>query len=83
MTLEEARVIAEKELNCSGERVITRIKETDELWIFWAGIPGLKSYGGKNSICIYKDSGRIELFRLPDKKNFEILRSAKDIYIKE
>ena len=72
--------MAEKDLQCNDKRIILSIRETDEVWIFAAGIPGVVSYGGRNMISINKSSGEIKLFVLPNKENFDILHNSKVIY---
>lgn len=83
MSLENARHIAEKELQCDEKRVILHIYETDEKYVFTSGIPGLPSYGGKNMISIDKIDGKIEPIVLPSQAGFKVLdelKNAKVVY---
>ena len=72
--------MAQEDLHCDDKRVILKIRETDDLWIFEAGIPGMVSYGGRNMISINKATGEIKLFALPNKENFDILHTSRVIY---
>ncbi len=80
ISLEQAKIMAQKDLHCDDKRVLLSIRETDEIWIFEAGIPEEVSYGGRNMISINKSSGEIKLFVLPNKENFDILHKSNIIY---
>lgn len=80
MNLEEAKIKAQEDLHCDDKRIILQINETDDKWIFQAGIPGVISYGGRNTISIDRTNGEIKLFILPNKENFETLKNSKIIY---
>ena len=78
--LEQAKDMAERDLQCNDKRRILSVRETDEMWIFTAGIPGVVSCGGRNMISINKASGEIKLFALPNKENFDLLHNSNIIY---
>lgn len=59
-----------------GEQHLTKIYESEHLWIVYAGKPGQVKYGNMG-ISIDKESGEIRNFILPSRENFEILRNAK------
>ena len=52
--------------------------ETDELWIFYYGIPNMVAVGDPG-ISINKNTREIRMFILPNKENFSILGKAKDV----
>lgn len=55
---------------------LTKIYETEDMWIVFAGDSDQPRIGNAG-ISICKESGDISRFLLPSKRNFEILKNAK------
>ena len=58
-----------------GQQKITKIYETDSMWIIYGGKGDQPKIGG-DAITISKENGDIGSFHLPSKENFAILRQA-------
>ena len=78
----QALDIAKEHFNSKNQQTITKFYETDNMWIVYGGRKGQTKIGNA-AITISKDTGNIGSFILPSKENFEILRNAKLIDIKE
>lgn len=66
-----------------GDSGFCSIQDLGECWLFEGkNKNGLVIYG-KPGITINKESGKQELFCLPDEKNFELLDEAVEIVVPE
>ncbi|WP_419036626.1 hypothetical protein [Enterocloster bolteae] len=63
-----------------GDTGLCSIKDLGDRWLF-NGANGEEAIYGKQGIAIVKDSGKQELFYLPDISNFKLLDSAVNIEI--
>lgn len=68
--------IAKAHFSVKGEEHLTKIYESDNSWIVYAGKTGQVKFGNMG-ISIDKESGEIKNFILPSRENFEILKNAK------
>lgn len=82
ITFKEAIQIAKEHYLSKGKQEITKIYETDEMWIVYGGKRGQVKIGGA-AITINKKNGEVGRFILPSKENFEILRKATQITVEE
>ena len=78
----DALQIAKDYYFAKGQQELTKIYETDKMWIVYGGKKGQMKIGG-SAITIDKEYGRIGSFLLPSKENFAILKTAKLIEIEE
>ena len=79
LNFEEACEMAVKFFESKNkEGRLTSAKETDELYIFYYGIPNMMAVGDQG-ISINKNTKEIKMFILPNKENFEILKTSKDV----
>lgn len=53
--------------------------EEEGIWIFFPKHPEGQIRYGSGGVAVAKDTGEIESFKLPSRKNFKILRKAKKI----
>ena len=68
--------IAQKYYQEKGQLYLTKIYESDEIWIVYAGKKDQLKFGNAG-IAIDKETGKISSFILPSRTNFEILKKAK------
>lgn len=78
----DAMNIAKKHYFEKGQQTITKIYETNNMWIVYGGKNGQPKIGN-SAITINKETGSIGRFILPSKENFEILKNATLIEYKE
>lgn len=81
----EARRLADKYFAENGFGESSNVywdSEGEGIWIFFPKHPeGQIRYGVDEGVAVAKDTGEIESFKLPSRKNFKILRNAKKIAI--
>lgn len=58
-----------------GQQNLSRVYDAEKVWIVYAGEKNKIKYGN-TAIAIDKETGKISLFVLPNRANFEILKSA-------
>ena len=80
MDFESAKTLAEQYYAERGA-VVTKIYDAADCWIFFAEKNGMAPIGIPG-LSIEKATGNTGRFRLPNRENFEILRTAKPIIIK-
>ena len=68
--------IAKAHFALKDDERLTKIYESDNSWIVYAGNPSQIRFGNMG-ISINKETGEITNFILPSRKNFEILKNAK------
>ena len=68
--------IAKAHFLTKGEQHLTKIYESENSWIVYAGNPSQIRFGNMG-ISINKETGEITNFILPSRKNFETLKNAK------
>ncbi|MEY8574739.1 hypothetical protein AALD01_10075 [Oscillospiraceae bacterium 21-37] len=68
--------IARNHFGAKGDSELTKIYESDNVWIVYAGKKDQVKYGNMG-ISIDKITGDISNFVLPSRANFEILKKAK------
>ncbi len=68
--------IAKDYFSSKGEHSLTKIYESDNAWIVYAGKADQVRFGNMG-ISIDKESGEISNFILPSRENFAILKKAK------
>ena len=68
--------IAKNYFSAKGDSELTKIYESANAWIVYAGKKGQVKYGNMG-ITIDKGNGSISNFILPSRENFEILKNAK------
>lgn len=73
---ELAKKIAKEYYDERGMDKLTKVYESNDIWVVYATKDGKIRYGG-HGIAINKETGEISDFILPSKENFEILRNAK------
>lgn len=78
----DALKIAKDYYYAKGQQELTKMYETDEMWIVYGGKKGQIKIGGA-AITINKKNGQIENFILPSKENFAIIKAAKLVEIVE
>lgn len=78
----DALQIAKDYYYAKGQQEITKMYETDNVWIVYGGKKGQAKIGGA-AITIDKGDGQIGNFLLPSKENFAILKAATLIKIEE
>ena len=64
-----------------GDTGLCSIKDLGDRWLFNGANGEEEAIYGKQGIAIVKDSGKQELFYLPDISNFNLLDSAVNIEI--
>ena len=78
--LHNALDIAKKYYFEKGIEELTKVYESDKIWVVYAGKKDQTKFGNAG-ISIDKETGAISSFILPSRTNFEILRNAKLIDI--
>lgn len=73
--LSKALMIGKKYYEANGGLEITKVYESEKMWIMFAKKNGLVRYGSIG-ISIDKNSGKVEDFFLPSDENFEILDNS-------
>lgn len=68
--------IAQNYYQQKGQLYLTKIYESDKIWIVYAGRKDQPKFGNAG-IAIDKETGEISSFILPSRTNFEILKKAK------
>lgn len=68
--------IAQKYYQEKGQLNLTKIYESENIWVVYAGQKEQPKFGNAG-IAIAKETGEISNFILPSRTNFEILRNAK------
>ncbi len=66
-----------------GDTGLCSIKDLGDKWLFDGSDDEQSIVYGKQGITIDKKTGEMELFQLPNEKNFELLDDAADISIPE
>lgn len=66
-----------------GDTGLCSIKDLGDKWLFDGSDKEQSIVYGKPGITIDKKTGEMELFHLPNEKNFELLDAALDISIPE
>lgn len=66
-----------------GDTGFCSIKDLGDRWLFDGASASSGTVYGKQGITIDKKTGEIDLFYLPDDKNFELLEEAVEIVIPE
>ena len=66
-----------------GDTGLCSIKDLGDKWLFDGSDDEQSIVYGKQGITIDKKTGEMELFQLPNEKNFELLGDAVDISIPE
>ena len=70
----EAIEIAQKYFQEKGQSNLTKIYESENIWVVYAGRKEQPKFGNAG-IAIDKETGEISSFILPSRTNFEILRT--------
>lgn len=65
-----------------GNMTLTKIFDSKDMWIIYAKQSKQPIFNSV-AVSINKSSGEVSSFVLPSRKNFEILKSAKEIEYKE
>lgn len=68
--------IAQKYYQEKGQLNLTKIYESENIWVVYAGKKEQPKFGNAG-IAIDKETGEISSFILPSRTNFEILKKAK------
>ena len=66
-----------------GDTGLCLIMDIGDRWLFDGASAQSETIYGKQGITIDKNTGEIDLFYLPNDKNFELLEDAVDIVILE
>lgn len=82
ITYSDALKVAKEYYYERSQQEITKIYETDSMWIVYGGRRDQVKIGGA-AITISKENGEIGRFILPSKENFAILKKATLIDYKE
>ena len=72
----EAIEIAQKYFQEKGQSNLTKIYESENIWVVYAGRKEQPKFGNAG-IAIDKETGEISSFILPSRTHFEILKNAK------
>ena len=72
----DAIEIAQKYYQGKGQSKLTKIYESEDIWIVYAGKKEQPKFGSAG-IAIDKETGTVSSFILPSHTNFEILKNAK------
>ena len=68
--------IAQKYYQEKGQLELTKIYESKNIWVVYAGKKEQPRFGNAG-IAIDKETGEMSSFILPSRTNFEILKNAK------
>lgn len=77
--IQASRIAYEYYKECWDTEGLRGAKDLGEKWIFYPDTS--EPFFGDSHITVSKNEGEIELFILPDKENFALLKKAVDVEI--
>ncbi len=74
--------IVKEYFNQREDIIITQVYDAENMWVVFTSTLGKENIPRFDSIrlAVDKMSGKIDSFYLPDRKNFDLLKSAKKVF---